>query len=126
MSAAASAGGPPLPSLGGMCTFNIAHGFVESLVRGMRNSFLTDSDYHHLTQCDTLDDCKMNLGETDFAAAVQNMTAMSPPLLQRAAIQKLSEEFLYLRSQSVEPLSTFLDFIQVLEVRRGFSNLIES
>eukprot|EP00518_Triparma_eleuthera_P004742 CAMPEP_0182464126 /NCGR_PEP_ID=MMETSP1319-20130603/8306_1 /TAXON_ID=172717 /ORGANISM="Bolidomonas pacifica, Strain RCC208" /LENGTH=393 /DNA_ID=CAMNT_0024663743 /DNA_START=73 /DNA_END=1254 /DNA_ORIENTATION=+ len=104
--------GPTLPSVGGISTFNIAHGFVESLVRGMRNSFLKDSDYHHLTQCDTLDDCKMNLGETDLGLALQNMAAISPPLVQRAAIGKLSEEFLYLRSQSVEPLSTFLDFIQ--------------
>ena len=41
--------------LGGMATFNIQHGFVEALVRGMRSSFLQDSDYHHLTQCDNLE-----------------------------------------------------------------------
>ncbi|GMH54124.1 hypothetical protein TrVE_jg11630 [Triparma verrucosa] len=98
-------------SVGGMDTFNIAHGFVESLVRGMRNSFLSDSDYHHLTQCDNLDDCKMNLGETDFGPALQEESTLSPTILQSAAINKLSTEFLYLRSQSVAPLSTFLDFI---------------
>ena len=41
--------------LGGLSTFNMAHGFVEALVRGMRSSFLTDSDYHHLTQCENLE-----------------------------------------------------------------------
>ena len=41
--------------LGGMTTFNVAHGFVEALVRGMRSGFLSDSDYHHLTQCETLE-----------------------------------------------------------------------
>jgi vacuolar-type H+-ATPase subunit C/Vma6 len=41
--------------LGGMSTFNMAHGFVEALVRGMRSSFLLDADYHHLTQCENLE-----------------------------------------------------------------------
>ena len=36
-------------------TFNIDHGFTEALVRGMRSGFLNDSDYHHLTQCETLE-----------------------------------------------------------------------
>ena len=43
--------------LGGMSTFNMQHGFVEALVRGMRSGFLEDSDYHHLTQCDNLEVC---------------------------------------------------------------------
>ena len=41
--------------LGGLMTFNIDHGFTEALVRGMRSGFLNDSDYHHLTQCETLE-----------------------------------------------------------------------
>ena len=41
--------------LGGMDTFNMQHGFVEALVRGMRSSFLEDADYHHLTQCENLE-----------------------------------------------------------------------
>lgn len=70
------------PSTGGMETFNIAHGFVESLVRGMRNSFLSDSDYHHLTQCDNLEDCKMNLGETDFGPGLADESVLTPTVLQ--------------------------------------------
>ena len=42
-------------SVGGLSTFNMQHGFVEGLVRGFRSGFLTDSDYHHLTQCETLE-----------------------------------------------------------------------
>lgn len=41
--------------LGGMATFNMQHGFVEALVRGYRSGFLKDSDYHHLSQCETLE-----------------------------------------------------------------------
>lgn len=43
--------------LGGLTTFNIHHGFSEALVRGMRSGFLTDQDYHHLTQCENLEVC---------------------------------------------------------------------
>ena len=35
---------------GGLATFNLEHGFPESVVRGFRSGFLTDYDYHHLTQ----------------------------------------------------------------------------
>ena len=42
-------------TLGGLSTFNMQHGFVEALVRGYRSGFLTDTDYHHLTQCDNLE-----------------------------------------------------------------------
>eukprot|EP00540_Astrosyne_radiata_P013641 CAMPEP_0116849106 /NCGR_PEP_ID=MMETSP0418-20121206/15383_1 /TAXON_ID=1158023 /ORGANISM="Astrosyne radiata, Strain 13vi08-1A" /LENGTH=388 /DNA_ID=CAMNT_0004480781 /DNA_START=41 /DNA_END=1207 /DNA_ORIENTATION=- len=101
----------PRSDPGNMATFNILHGFTEALVRGMRNSFLVDSDYHHLTQCETLDDVKLNLSESDYAEAVADFGSISPSLLQKAAIDKLVAEFQYLRSQAVEPLSTFLDFI---------------
>ncbi|KAI2507467.1 Vacuolar ATPase [Fragilaria crotonensis] len=94
-----------------MTTFNILHGFVEALVRGMRNSFLADSDYHHLTQCESLEDVKLNLTESDYAEALADMGSISPNELQKQAIEKLVCEFQYLRTQSVEPLSQFLDFI---------------
>ncbi|GMH62749.1 hypothetical protein TrRE_jg12536 [Triparma retinervis] len=97
--------------IGGLSTFNIQHGYVEALVRGMRNSFVSDSDYHHLTQCDTLEDCKLNLTESDYGASIQNDSTLTPQDLQKAAIDKLAVEFQYLRSQSVAPLSQFLDFI---------------
>jgi V-type H+-transporting ATPase subunit d len=74
-------------------------------------SFLTDVDIHHLTQCETLDDVRLNLTETDYAEALADSTSITPASLQKAAIEKLVTEFKYLRSQSVEPLATFLDFI---------------
>mmetsp|Transcript_40659 Transcript_40659/g.57173 ORF Transcript_40659/g.57173 Transcript_40659/m.57173 type:complete len:391 (+) Transcript_40659:57-1229(+) len=102
---------PPKNTPGGMATFNILHGFPEALVRGMRNSFLQDSDYHHMTQCETLEDVKLNMSESDYAEALADDTSLSPSGLQKAAIDKLVTEFKYLRTQTVEPLSTFLDFI---------------
>lgn len=72
-----------------MPIFNILHGFPEALVRGMRSSFLADPDYHHLTQCETLDDVRLNLSETDYAESVADMTSLVPTGLQKAAIDKV-------------------------------------
>lgn len=101
----------PKSTPGSMASFNILHGFPEALVRGMRSSFLSDADYHHLTQCETLDDVKLNLSETDYGDALADMGALIPTGLQKAAVEKLVTEFQYLRTQAIEPLSTFLDFI---------------
>lgn len=99
------------PVLGDMLTFNMAHGFPEALVRGMRSGFLTDQDYHHLTQCETLEDIKMNLAETDYGAAVLNEPVLTPNIMQERATTKLITEYNYLRAQAVEPLGQFLDYI---------------
>ena len=72
-----------------MSDFNIQHGFVEALVRGMRSSFLSDADYHHLTQCETLEDVKLNLSETDYGDAVADMGDLNPSDLQKVAIEKV-------------------------------------
>lgn len=102
---------PKAENPGGMATFNILHGFSEALIRGMRSSFLSDSDYHHLTQCETLEDIRLNLTETDYADALQDSPSITPAELQKAAVEKLVTEFQYVRTQTVEPLSKFLDFI---------------
>lgn len=101
----------PQSTPGNMATFNILDGFPEALVRGMRSSFLADSDYHHLTQCENLDDFRLNLSETDYSEGIQDNSALTPTSLQSAAVEKLVTEFQYLRTQAIEPLSTFLDFI---------------
>eukprot|EP00545_Synedropsis_sp_CCMP1620_P009426 CAMPEP_0119029702 /NCGR_PEP_ID=MMETSP1176-20130426/40649_1 /TAXON_ID=265551 /ORGANISM="Synedropsis recta cf, Strain CCMP1620" /LENGTH=390 /DNA_ID=CAMNT_0006986053 /DNA_START=542 /DNA_END=1714 /DNA_ORIENTATION=- len=101
----------PKSGPGDMSMFNVLHGFPEALIRGMRNSFLLDSDYHHLTQCESLEDVKLNLTESDYAESLADLGAITPNELQKKAIEKLVVEFKYLRTQTVEPLSTFLDFI---------------
>lgn len=86
----------PKPNVGtgNLCTFNVQHGFAEALLRGMRSSFLADSDYHHLTQCETLDDVRLNLTETDFADAISDMNTLTPNSLQKAAVEKVCTDIL--------------------------------
>eukprot|EP00985_Skeletonema_marinoi_P013807 scaffold6900_cov93-Skeletonema_marinoi.AAC.5 len=78
----------PKSGPGNLATFNILHGFPEALVRGMRSSFLADADYHHLTQCETLDDVRLNLSETDYMDALADMGTLIPTGLQKAAVEK--------------------------------------
>lgn len=80
----------PASDPGNLATFNILHGFPEALVRGMRSSFLSDVDYHHLTQCETLDDIRLNLTETDYGESVADFNSITPAVLQKAAIEKVS------------------------------------
>lgn len=83
----------PQGSAGDLCTFNVQHGFAEALLRGMRSSFLADSDYHHLTQCENLDDVRLNMTETDYSEAISDMNTLTPNSLQKAAIEKVCSIF---------------------------------
>jgi V-type H+-transporting ATPase subunit d len=84
----------PFPSgtSGDLTTFNVFHGFTEALVRGMRSSFLKDTDYHHLTQCETLDDVRLNLTESDYSEALADSSSMTPASLQKAAVEKVRRD----------------------------------
>ena len=79
----------PKSSPGDLSTFNIQHGFTEALVRGMRSSFLKDADYHHLTQCESLDDVRLNLSESDYSDSIAEFNSLTPNTLQKAAVDKV-------------------------------------
>eukprot|EP00605_Chrysophyceae_sp_TOSAG23-4_P000034 GSChrysophyteH1.ASY1.ANO1.35.1 assembled CDS len=71
-----------MTELGSIATFNISHGFSEALIRGYRSGFIKDDEKH-----------------------------LTPASLERCCTEKLVKEFYYLRSHSVAPLTTFLDFL---------------
>lgn len=96
---------------GGLATFNINNGFVEALVRGYRSGFLADNDYHHIVQCETLEDIKLNLQETDYGHFLGSEAMVTPALVEEKATQKLVTEFKFIRSQASGPLAQFLDYI---------------
>lgn len=93
--------------------FNINNGFTEGLVRGLRSGFLTPEDYRRVGAADNLEDVRSALEETDYGTFLQDE---NPPILvstiAKKCHEKLADEFNFLKAQSVEPLTTFLDFIQ--------------
>jgi hypothetical protein len=90
----------PKNAHGNLTTFNIQHGYAEALLRGMRSSFLKDADYHHLTQCETLDDVKLNLTETDYAEALADSNAITPAAFQKVAVEKVGSYLYSLEKES--------------------------
>ena len=99
-------------TVGGIATFNIQDSFVEALARGYRSGFLNDTDYHHLTQCETLDDVKLNLAETDYGTFLQNEPGpLVVSTIRDKCYEKLVAEFEYLRANATQPLARFLDCV---------------
>jgi V-type H+-transporting ATPase subunit d len=92
--------------------FNVNHGFCEAVARGLRSGFLGPEDYRRLGTSDTLEDMRSALEETDYGTFLQDEPS---PLLvstiSKKCYEKLADEFRYLKAQTVEPLTTFMDFI---------------
>jgi V-type H+-transporting ATPase subunit d len=97
--------------LGGLTSFNAEFGFLEALVRGFKSGFLKGSEYRQLAQCESLDDVKLALGDTDYQSVLQSTTKMTPEIIHSKCQGKFVAEFEWLRSQAVGQLSTFLDFV---------------
>ncbi|KAJ3087826.1 H(+)-transporting V0 sector ATPase subunit d [Quaeritorhiza haematococci] len=92
--------------------FNIEAGFLEGIVRGFKEGILTQSNYINLTQCETLDDLKLQLSATDYGNFLQNEPSpLATTTIAEKARDKLVAEFQYLRANAVKPLATFLDYI---------------
>lgn len=92
--------------------FNIESGFLEGILRGFKQGLLTSAQYLNLTQCETLDDLKLQLSATDYGNFLQN----EPSPLQTSAIsdnatKKLVADFKYLRTNANQPLASFLDYL---------------
>eukprot|EP00002_Diphylleia_rotans_P005699 TRINITY_DN1487_c0_g1_i1.p1 TRINITY_DN1487_c0_g1~~TRINITY_DN1487_c0_g1_i1.p1 ORF type:complete len:345 (-),score=73.66 TRINITY_DN1487_c0_g1_i1:186-1220(-) len=94
-----------------MLSFNIDEGFLEAIVRGYRSGILTSIDYTNLTQCDTLEDMKLHLVNTDYGSFLQNEPALTPSIIGEKCTLKMIDEFNYIRANATEPLATFLNYI---------------
>ncbi|XP_076001036.1 V-type proton ATPase subunit d 1-like [Genypterus blacodes] len=92
--------------------FNLDHGYLEGLVRGMKSGILTHADYHNLAQCDTLEDMKLHLQSTDYGKLLSSADEdLTVSLVDSKLRENLVAEFSCLRSNALPPLSTFLDYI---------------
>uniref|UniRef100_A0A665TRV6 Uncharacterized protein n=1 Tax=Echeneis naucrates TaxID=173247 RepID=A0A665TRV6_ECHNA len=80
-------------------SFNVDHGYLEGLVRGMKAGILTQTEYNNLAQCDTLDDMKLHLQSTDYgkllSSSEDNLTVS---LVDTKLRENLVTEFSCLRS----------------------------
>jgi len=90
----------------------VNNGFLEGIVRGYKSGTLTQAHYASLIQCETLEDFKTQLSATDYGNFLANEPSpLSTATIADKATQILVDQFNFLRSNAVEPLSKFLDYI---------------
>ncbi|KAI9295783.1 ATPase, V0/A0 complex, subunit C/D, partial [Neoconidiobolus thromboides FSU 785] len=94
------------------CMFNINDGYLEAIIRGYRSNIITNSNYMNLTQCENLEDLKVQLGATDYGTLIQNEASpIATSTISEKCTEKLVEEYKYIRSQASGDLLQFLDYI---------------
>ncbi|KAJ3257582.1 H(+)-transporting V0 sector ATPase subunit d [Boothiomyces macroporosus] len=87
-------------------------GFLEAMVRGFKAGILSTSNYINLTQCETLEDFKLQLAATDYGNFLQNEPSpLATTTIAEKARDKLVADFKYLRNNANQPLAGFLDYL---------------
>ena len=90
--------------------FNVESGYLEGIVRGFKAALLTTQHYQNITQCNTLDDLKLQLNAID-SQLINEPSPLSTAAIQDAQRKALVSSFLYLRANANQPLAQFLDYI---------------
>jgi V-type H+-transporting ATPase subunit d len=100
-------------SPGGIATFNIEDGFLDGVLRGYQLGLLNRQDYGNISQCDSLEDLKLHLQSTVYGGEflVNEPSPLHTTTIAEHATLKMVEQFEYLRTNAVKPLSQFLDYI---------------
>ncbi|CAL1713226.1 unnamed protein product [Somion occarium] len=92
--------------------FNVDNGFLEGIIRGYKAGLLTQTHYSNLTQCETIEDFRTQLSATDYGNFLSNEPLpISTSTITDKATQLLVDQFNFLRSNAVEPLNKFFDYI---------------
>lgn len=92
-------------------TYNVKDGYLEGIVRGHKSGLLTAADYNNLSQCETLDDLKLNLTATDYGEYLKDQPSpLSTTTIVDRCTQKLVDDWHHMRAHADETLGEFLDF----------------
>uniref|UniRef100_A0A6B2L8Y4 V-type proton ATPase subunit n=1 Tax=Arcella intermedia TaxID=1963864 RepID=A0A6B2L8Y4_9EUKA len=86
---------------------------MEGIVRGYYLGLLKRADYGNLTQCDVLDDLKLQLQGTSYGTDFlsNEPSPLYTTTIQDQATQVLIKQFNFIKQNSVQPLTKFLDYI---------------
>jgi len=99
-------------SPGDLSTFSVRDGYLDAIVRGFQLGLLNKSEYDNLTQCDSLDDVKMQLQNTRYGDFLANEPSpLHTTTIAEKCTSKMVEDYEYLRTNSTYPLSKFLDYL---------------
>ncbi|CDS09751.1 Putative V-type proton ATPase subunit D [Lichtheimia ramosa] len=95
-----------------MLFYNENSGYIDGVLRGYFSGILTATQYMNLTQCETLEDLRLQLGATDYGNLLQNEPSpIATSTFADRLTDRLVEEYNYIRDNAVAPLSKFLEYI---------------
>jgi len=92
---------------------NMTDGFTEATLRGLSKSFLKEEDYQALVSCNSLEEFKLVLDETDYGKylLVNDGSKMDSIELKQRLYLKLRDELEYVMSNATDELATFMQFM---------------
>lgn len=100
-----------------MTKFLTDHGFLDGILRGYYTQLLSAGDYANLTQCETVDDMKVHLMNSDYQAVFQDVPSpLTAQSVADACTSKMIEEFHFIRSNAYEPLGKFMEYITFVNI----------
>ena len=107
--------------------FPCANGYLESIMRGLRLSFLKEDNYTQIKAMGTLADLKQYLEEeTDYGEYLQIETnEITVQTIRNCMRNKLAEDIAYIENNSVEPLTQLLFFIRTVYMIDNLVNIIQ-
>ena len=79
-----------------------------------------------MCQCDSLEDLKLMLSDTDFCQMLNNNARLTPDVIRARARDKWVAEFNYIRRQATGELATFMEFITYDYLIKSVSFVISS
>lgn len=91
--------------------YNVNGGYVEGIVRGFRNTLLTAQSYANLTQCENIDDVKLQLGPAYGETLATLPPNPSTSSLASKTTEKLVADFRYLQAQATGSLAKFMEYL---------------
>lgn len=100
-----------------MLLFNANNGYLEAILRGYRSGLISKGQYLNFTQCETLEDLKVQLASTtDHSEYFSSIPApMKTAILGARLRESFVAQFRYLRenASSAGQLARFLDYVSL-------------
>ncbi|KAG0419659.1 V-type proton ATPase subunit d [Dictyocoela roeselum] len=91
---------------------SMLYGFLLSDIHNKANHLLSQQDYTLLMQCETLEDLVVRLGQSSYAAFVNETTEVSKKAIKAGLYRALSEEFALLYAHSGADVRTLLQYFR--------------
>jgi len=92
-----------------MIAGNFDDGYPEACVRALQKGFLRDQDYENLKSCNSFDEFKLILDETDYGKYIQMPDGkIEVNQLKRKMQSKLRDEIEYIMGNATSNLQAFL------------------